>query len=349
MKKGSWLDVLKHAWNDFGADRCSDLAAALSYYTIFSIPPLIILALLVLGIFMSPAEVQQLIQSQTGGYMGPQAAAGIQTIMQNARQPAMGRGLVGIIGGAALVFSALGYFLSLQSALNRAWDVAPDPKLSMVKHFLLQRLSGFIAMVVIAIVLLASLVLASLASTYGGYVVGELPGALTGIASQAIAFGISLVVTTVLFTLLFKLLPDASMHWGDAWLGGFVTAVLFAVGKLLIGLYLGHSHPGSAFGAAGSIILVLVWIYYSSLILLLGAELTQAYAVERGGGVWPKAHGVRIVEARAPNRIANRPDSASAPEHVVPEQGEGEGPQSAASREQQAERERHRDEGQAAD
>ncbi len=333
MKKGNWLDVLRHTWNDFGADRCSDLAAALSYYTIFSIPPLAMLALLVLGMFMTPDQVQHVVQVQAGGYMGPQAAAGIQSIMQNARQPSMGRGLVGIIGILALVFSAVGYFLSLQSALNRAWDVAPDPKLSMVKNFLLQRLSGFIAMVVIAIVLLASLVLASLATTIGGYVLGALAPTLAGIAAQAIAFVVSLGVSTVLFTLLFKLLPDATAHWGDVWLGGFVTAVLFVVGKLLIGLYLGHSHPGSAFGAAGSIILVLVWIYYSSLIMLLGAEFTQAHAVERGGGVWPKKHAVRIVEARAPNRIANRPDSASAPEHVVPD-GQGEGPQSAKSREE---------------
>ncbi len=344
MKKGSWLDVLKHMWNDFGADRCTDLAAALSYYTIFSIPPLGMLALLVLGMFVSPATVQGIIQGQAGGMMGPQGASAIVSIMQHAQRPDMGRGLVGIIGIAALVFSAIGFFLSLQSALNRAWDVAPDPKLSMVRHFLLQRLSGFIALLVIAAVLLASLIVTAGISAFGGMVGSFLPGALSGIVLQAINFLVSLAVITVLFTLIFKLLPDATAHWGDVWLGGFVTALLFVVGKLLIGLYLGHSRPGSAFGAAGSVILVLVWIYYSSVILLLGAEFTQAHAVERGGGVWPKKHAVRIVEARAPNRIANRPDSASAAEHVVPER-HGEGPHSEAAKEEGQDR----GEGRAAD
>ncbi len=344
MKKGSWLDVLKHTFSDFGADRCTDLAAALSYYTIFSIPPLAMLALLVLGMFVSAATVQGIIQGQGGGLMGPQGASAIMSIVQHAQAPDMGRGLVGLIGIAALVFSAVGFFLSLQSALNRTWDVAPDPKLSMVKHFLLQRLSGFIALLVIAAVLLASLIVTAGISAFGGLLGGFLPGALSGIVLQAINFVVSLAIITVLFTLIFKLLPDATAHWGDVWLGGFVTALLFVVGKLLIGLYLGHTHPGSAFGAAGSIILVLTWIYYSSVILLLGAEFTQAHAVERGGGVWPKEHAVRIVEARAPNHIANRPDSASAPEHVVPEQGD-EGPRSKAAREEQGDR----GEGRAAD
>lgn len=336
QKQGCWLDVLKHTWSDFGADRCSDLAAALSYYTIFSIPPLAMLALLVLGTFVSPATVQGIIQGEAGGIMGPQGASAIQTILQSSQRPDMGRGLVGIIGIAALVFSAIGFFLSLQSALNRTWDVAPDPKLSMVRNFLLQRLSGFVALIVIAAVLLASLAVTAGISAFGGMLGGFLPGALSGIVLQAINFVVSLAIITVLFTLIFKLLPDATAHWGDVWLGGFVTALLFVVGKLLIGLYLGHSRPGSAFGAAGSVILVLVWIYYSSLILLLGAEFTQAHAVERGGGVWPKRHAVRIVEARAPNHIANRPDSASAPEHVVPE-AHGEGPQSAKTRQEQGE------------
>lgn len=335
MKKGSWLDVLKHTWNDFGADRCTDLAAALSYYTIFSIPPLALLALLVLGVFVSPTQVQQILQSQAGGMMGPQVAATVQSIVQHAQRPDLGRGLVGVMGLAALVLSAIGFFLSLQSALNRAWDVAPDPKLSLVKHFLLQRLGGFIALAVISAILLASLVVTAAVSAFGGVVGGLLPGALSGVVLQAINFGASLAVITVLFTLLFKLLPDATARWSDVWLGGFVTALLFVVGKLLIGLYIGHSHPGSAYGAAGSVILVLVWIYYSSVILLLGAEFTQAHAVERGGGVWPKAHAVRIVEARAPNHIANRPDSASAAEHVVPDEEGQEGPRADAAREEE--------------
>ncbi|HEX9106553.1 MAG TPA: YihY/virulence factor BrkB family protein, partial [Longimicrobiales bacterium] len=263
MKK-SWSRVLKHTWSDFGADRCTDLAAALSYYTIFSIPPLIMLTLLALGLFVDAATIQSTLQGQAGTMIGPQGEAAIQAIMKSAHGPNLQRPLTAVIGVAGLLLSAIGFFLSLQSALNRSWDVAPDPKLSIVKNFLLQRLAGFIMLVVIAAVLIASVVASALISAFGGYATGFLPSGMAEVLLQAINFLVTLAVTTVMFALIFKLLPDAAVHWRDVWIGGLATALLFTVGKLLIGLYLGHSNPGSAFGAAGSVILLLVWIYYSS-------------------------------------------------------------------------------------
>ncbi len=312
----SWWVVLKHAFKDFGADRCSEHAAALAYYTIFAIPPVLMLTLLAVGMFVSPATIQSAVQGQAATVMGPQQAQAIGAMLQHAQRPDMGRPLVGIIGIGALVLSAIGFFLSLQSALNRAWDVAPDPRKGGVVFFLLRRALAFGVMLAVGFLLLASLVLSAAIAAFSGVLARHLAGAVTSPLLQAIDFVVSLAVITVLFVLIFKLLPDARIRWKDGWVGAFFTALMFVIGKLLIGLYLGHSHPGSAFGAAGSVILVLIWIYYSSLILLFGAELTQAYAVERGGGMEPKRRAVRIVEARAPNEIANRPDSASAPEHA---------------------------------
>ena len=314
--KGWWV-VLRHAFKDYGADRCSEHAAALSYYTIFAIPPVLMLVLLAVGIFVGPTAIQSFLQTQAATVTGPQQAAAIGTMLQHAQRPDMGRPLTAAIGIGALVLSAIGFFLSLQSALDRAWDVAPDPRQSGVTFFLLRRAIAFGLMLAVGFLLLVSLVLSAAIAGLSGLIAAYIAGAFTGPILQAIDFGVSLVVVTVLFALIFKILPDAHIGWRDCWLGAFVTALLFVVGKLLIGLYLGHSHPGSAFGAAGSVILVLVWIYYSSMILLFGAELTQAYAVERGGGMRPKKRAVRIVEARAPNELANQPDSADAPEHAV--------------------------------
>lgn len=324
-----WWKVLKHAFKDFGADRCSEHAAALSYYTIFAIPPLLLLLLMLFGALVDPATLQNAIQGQFAGIMGQQGATAIQGILQTAKRPDMSSPLTAAIGIAGLVLGALGFFVALQSALDRAWDVAPDPKKGGIKAFIGQRMLSFGMVLAVGFLLLVSLVISAGISVLSSALSGHLPGGVSEVMLQGINFVVSLAVITVLFALIFKFLPDAHIIWRDIWVGALITAVLFVIGKSLIAIYLGHSKPGSAFGAAGSVILVLVWIYYSSLILLFGAEITQAYAVERGGGVRPKKGAVRIVEARAPNELANRPDGAGAAEHaeddgeVRPDSGEG--------------------------
>ena len=318
-----WLAVFKNAFSDFGADRCSDLAASLSYYTIFAIPPLIILVLMVVGAFVDPASVQAALQGQFAGIMGAQGASAIVTIMRSAQRPDLHSPFAAAVGIVTLLLGAVGFFLALQGALNRSWDVAPDPKRGGVKNFISKRVVSFGMMLVVAFLLLVSLVLSAAITAFSNFLAGYLPGGLSGLFLQAVNFAVSLLVISALFTLLFKVLPDAYVHWRDLIVGGFFTALLFVVGKSLIGLYLGHSHPGNAFGAAGSTILVLVWIYYSSMILLFGAEFTQAYAVVMGHSVRPKAGAVRVIETRASNELANQPDGAGAQAHAVQEKGSG--------------------------
>ncbi len=312
------LAVFKHAFSDFGADRCSDLAASLSYYTIFAIPPILLLTLMLVGNFVSPATVQSGLQGQASSFVGGQGASAIMSIMRSAHRPDMHNPLTALVGIVSLVLGALGFFLALQGALNRAWDVAPDPSRGGVKNFISQRIVSFITMLIVGLVALASLVASAAISRFSGLLAGYFPGGLAGLFLEGANFIVSFIVIGFLLTFLFKVLPDAHIAWGDVFVGAFFTSLLFMVGKLLIGLYLGHSRPGSAFGAAGSVILLLVWIYYSALILLFGAEFTQAYAVERGHSVRPKEGAVRIVETRASNQLANQPDSASADAHAVP-------------------------------
>jgi membrane protein len=192
--------------------------------------------------------------------------------------------------------------VELQAALNRAWGVEPDPDRGGVKNFVIKRLFSLGMVLSIAFLLLVSLVLSAALTAFGGALGGLLPGDASEVLLQLLDNAVSLVVITLLFAAMFKVLPDARIAWRDVWVGALVTTVLFLAGKFLIGLYLGQANPGEAYGAAGSLAILLVWIYYSSLILLLGAEFTPVWARERGAGVEPQEGAVRVVVER------HRPD-----------------------------------------
>jgi membrane protein len=198
----------------------------------------------------------------------------------------------------ALLFGAVGAFVELQNALNRVWDVAPDPEQGGLRRLIGQRIMSFGMLLTIVFLLLVSLVVSAALSALGDAVGAMLPAALSGVALQAINFAASLAVVTLLFALLFRYVPDAEIAWRDVWIGALATATLFTIGKFLLGLYLGRSDPGSAFGAAGALALLLVWIYYSAIILFLGAEFTQAQAAQRGAGIAPAEGAVRVTERR---------------------------------------------------
>ena len=286
--------LVKKTFRDFMDDECPRLAAALSYYTVFSLPPLLILILLLLGAVMDPADVRDALGRQVSGLMGPSGAEQVQTIIAEAKQPGSGP-LAGLLGVAALVLGATGAFLQLQSALNRAWEVEPDPGQGGLKNFVLKRVLSLGMVLGIAFLLLVSLAVSALLSEAGHALTRMLPG-----VNEALLYGLNLVlsfaVITLLFATMFKVLPDARIAWRDVWVGAVVTALLFVIGKFALGFYLGRSNPGQAFGAAGSLALVLVWIYYSSMILLFGAEFTQTWAVERGGGITPEPGARRMVD-----------------------------------------------------
>jgi membrane protein len=295
---GGITGVLKQTARSFGEDNATRYAAALSYYTVFSLPPLLVLMLLILGAVLDPQDVQALLEGQVGDLLGPAGSQQIGTMLQEADRPELSGALAAALGVGALLFGAVGAFVELQNALNRIWEVAPDPERGGIRNFIGQRLVSFGMLLTLAFLLLVSLLVSAILAGLGDAIADMLPDALSGVMLQVINVVVSLAVITLLFALLFRYVPDAEVAWGDAWIGGLATAVLFNIGQFALGFYLGRADPGNAFGAAGALALLLVWIYYSAIIVLLGAEFTQAWAVRRGAGIRPAEGAVRIIERR---------------------------------------------------
>lgn len=290
----STFALLKQSVRDFLDDDSPRQAAALSYYTVFSLPPLLILLLTILGAVMDAQDVQGLIQGQVGAVVSPGVAGEVQSMIENANRPGSGGVAATLFGVAALLFGATGAFAALQAALNRAWEVEPDPNEGGLKNFIFKRVLSFGMILGVAFLLLVSLVLSAALSAFGGALGAVVPGGLSEWVLQLLNIVISLAVITLLFAAMFKILPDAVVAWRDVWIGAGFTALLFVLGKFALGSYLGRSNPGEAYGAAGSLALLLLWVYYSAMILLLGAEFTQAWAQHRGSGIEPEQGAVRL-------------------------------------------------------
>jgi membrane protein len=290
--------LVRDSVKEFLDDDCQTQAAALSYYTIFSLPPLLVLILMLLGAVLDPQDIRGHLETQLGTLMGPSATEQIRNILEQAQSPGSGTGLAAVLSVFALLLGATGAFGQLQAALNRAWEVAPDPDKGGIKQFLLKRVFSFGMILSVAFLLLVSLVLSAALTAFGGALGSMLPDGVSATLLQVVNQVLSLVVIAGLFAALFKVLPDARVAWRDVLVGGAATAVLFVLGKFIIGLYLGRSNPGEAFGAAGSLAVLLVWIYYSSMILLFGAEFTQLWAERRGQGIAPERGAMRVVRQR---------------------------------------------------
>jgi membrane protein len=296
LKEG--FTLLRDSGKDFSEDGCPTQAAALSYYTIFSLPPLLLLILLILGAVLDPREVQAQLEGQLGALMGPSSTQQIRAILEQAHQPGSGGPLATVLSVAALLFGATGAFGQLQAALNRTWEVTPDPEKGGLKAVLLKRVFSFGMILSIAFLLLVSLVVSAALSAFGDALGGFLPSGVSATLLQVVNQFISLLVVAGLFAAIFKVLPDARVSWRDVWVGAGFTALLFVIGKFLIGFYFGQSNPGQAFGAAGSLAIMFIWIYYSSMILLFGAEFTQVWAKRHGGGIAPDKRAVRVLEEK---------------------------------------------------
>ena len=283
----SWSKVValgKATFRELSDDDVPTLAAAIAYYTVFSLPPLLVIIVSIAGVVFGPDAVARAITSQVGSVAGDDGAQAIRTMIENAST--MGSGVGAKLAGiAALLFGATGAFAQLQKALNRAWEVEEVKEDGGIKGLILKRLLSFGMVVTIAFFLLVSLAVSGVLSAVGDAASSVAGAGLAGVGVQIASFVVSLAVTAGLFAVLFKVLPDAEIAWKDALVGGAVTSVLFTIGKTAIGVYLGTADPGSAFGAAGSLALLLVWIYYSALIVLVGAEFTQAWAVQEGEGI----------------------------------------------------------------
>lgn len=283
------LAFLKAIARDFSRDGCGVRAAALAYYTIFALPPLLILLILVVGLVWDPAEVQQAIEAQFSSLIGSDGARAIRDMLARVERPGAGGLVATLLGIAALLFGAVGAFIQLQGALNRAWEVMPDPEQGGVKRFIGKRILSAGMFLAIAFLLIVSLALSAILSAIGTRFT-FLPAPVLHLADGLSSF----LIMTLLFAAIFKILPDAEVQWRDVWTGAVVTSVLFVIGKVVIGLYLGRSSPGDAYGAASTLAILLVWVYYAGMIVLFGAEFTQHWAEHRGRGIRPEKGAVKI-------------------------------------------------------
>ena len=285
--RNAWATV-KETASDWSDDNASRLAAALAYYSLLSLAPLMIIAIAVAGFFYGPDAARGKIAGELGAVVGGEAAQGVQAVAASAHSQT--GGVIGtIIGVATLFVGASGVFGELQSSLNTIWEVKPKPGRGILGQ-LKDRFLSFTMVLGVAFLLLVSLMLSAVLSALGNAFAGSLPGG-EGIW-QAVTFLFSFSIVTCLFALIFKYIPDAEIRWRDVWPGAAVTALLFTVGKFLLGLYLGKAAPGSSYGAAGSIIALVVWVYYAAQILFMGAEFTQVQARRNGAGIRPNKNAM---------------------------------------------------------
>lgn len=289
------MEIVKKVFRGFMRDDCPRLAAAISYYTVFALPPLLIIVFLVAGTFVDSAALEVRVVDQVRELVGEQGASQVQTIIAESRAPDADNPARLAFGFGVLLLGATAAFVQLQGALNRVWEVRPDPESGGIRGFLSKRLLSFAMVMGVAFLLLISLVLSALLAAFGDLLAGWLGGDLSAAALRVVDTLLSVAAFAVVFGALFKVLPDAVIRWREVAVGALFTSVAFVLGKFLIGLYLGRSDPGSAFGAAGSLAVILVWIYLSSMIFLLGAEFTQVWACRRGRAIVPEPGAVRMI------------------------------------------------------
>ena len=294
ISAGGTLKVLKDAVVDFWNDDCPRMAAALSYYTVFSLPPLLILLVTIAGVIWDPQDIRGAIEAQMRSLIGPTAATQVREMIAHAQSNQPASVATRFLGAAALIFGGTGAFIQLQTALNDAWKVEPDPSKGGIRNFIVKRVFSFGLILFIAFMLLVSLALTAVLSAVGQAMVGGLPETLMLILESVVSFAI----ITMLFAAMFKVMPDAIIAWRDVWVGAIVTALLFVGGKFAIAFYLGRANPGDAFGAAGALALILVWVYYATMILLFGAEFTEAWATEKGSGITAEPGATRVIEQK---------------------------------------------------
>lgn len=289
-----FLGLLWASINKFFSDGCSSMAASLSFYTFFSLPALLSLLLSLVGQFTDPAQVRQAIVGQVGGLIGKAGSEQVTTIIERSTVGEGPASLGTILSVLALAFGATASFAQLQSALNRIWAVKPDPRRNQIRVFLVKRIFSFGIVITVAFLLLVSLIVSTALNAAATRITSMLgtPAILLELAGSAVSF----VVIAALFAAMFRYLPDARIGWRDVAAGSIASALLFTIGKTVIGYYLGGTDPGSAYGAAGSLAVVLIWVYYTAMILLFGAEFTELWAERYGRGVRPEKGAIAYEE-----------------------------------------------------
>jgi membrane protein len=294
MDVKSGFGLVKESFKEWQEDGALDLGAALAYYTVFSLAPMLLIVIGVAGLVWGREAVQGQLVGQLQGLVGPQGGQMIQTMIANAGKHGAGV-LATIVGLVTILFGATGVFVQLQNALNHIWEVEPKPG-GGIWGFVRNRLVSFGMILGAGFLLLVSLVISAAMAFIDRW--ADSLGGAGQVLARILSFAVSFAVVTLLFALIYKYLPDVKITWRDVMIGAVVTALLFTAGKFLIGLYVAKSSVASSYGAAGSLVVLLLWVYYSAQIVFLGAEFTQVYASRYGSQIEPADNAVPVVERK---------------------------------------------------
>jgi membrane protein len=292
MNLGAIWQLFQETFQEWSQDKASRLAAALAYYTIFAIAPLLIIVIAIAGAVFGEDAARGEVVRQIQGFVGREGAEFIEIAIRNASAPQTGA-IASVISIVVLLLGATGLFVELQDALNTIWEVQPRPGRT-IKNVIRQRILSFLMVLGIGFLLLVSLVISAILIAITTYFTKLVPG--TEFLLKFTNFLVSFAITTVLFGLIFKVLPDVKITWKDVLIGAIITSLLFAFGRFLLSQYLALSGFNSAYGAAGSLVAILAWVYYTAQILFFGAEFTQVYARKYGTRIRPKKNAVPLTK-----------------------------------------------------
>lgn len=291
-----YFELLKSAASEFGADNATKLAASLAYYTVFSVGPLLLVVISLAGIFIDPTKITVEIAEQLNEFLGEQGAAFILHVVENMQHQG-NAATFSIIGFIVLIFGASGIFIEIQSSINYIWSIRAKPKKGWLK-FITNRLLSFSLIIGLGFLLMVTLLVNTLVDMFTTRLL-EFFGGNNVFLIKSFNLVFLFLVISFLFAVVYKVLPDAYISWRDALVGSCFTGFLFLAGKFVIGLYLTYSDVGSAYGAAASVIVLLTWIYYSSMILYFGAEFTKVYTLKIGKNIQPYDTAVYIVKSES--------------------------------------------------
>ena len=307
--KGMW-QVLKNSFKGFSDDKVTKLSGSLAYYTVFSLAPLLIIIISLCGLFLGREAIEGTVYQQLAGFVGADTAAQLQEMIKNASLAGKSK-MAAIIGGITLLVGATTVFAEIQDSINGIWGLKPKPKRGWLK-MLQNRFLSFSVIISLGFLLLVSLGISSLIDAFSEGLRRRFPE-VTVIVFYVVNLAITLSVTTLIFGVIFKVLPDAEIKWKDVIAGALATAILFMLGKLGISFYISKSEVGSTYGTAGSLVILLLWVYYSSIILYFGAEFTKAYAVKYGSEIHPNHYAVttKVVEVETGNNSVQNKENAT--------------------------------------
>ena len=286
--KGLW-QVLKDSFKGFGEDKVTKLSGSLAYYTVFSMAPLLIMIIFLAGLFLGREAVEGKIYGQLTGFVGHDTAVQLQDMIKNASLSGKST-IAAIIGAISLLVGATTVFAEIQDSINSIWGIKAKPKKGWLK-VIKTRLLSFSLIATLGFLLLVSLGISALVEGLNNSLQAHFPE-VTVVVFYILNIIITLFITTIIFGVVFKVLPDATIRWKDIWIGAVATALLFMLGKFAISFYISKSNVGSTYGAAGSLVILLLWVYYSSIILYFGAEFTNAYALKFGEEIHPNDYAV---------------------------------------------------------